>query len=557
MTLDPLELDSRTEVQLLWVVEQLGLEVAGLSTEGIVDAILAVPDGERLLVEADDTLSGGLRRLFDGMARDGGFIDRGVGWIEFLSRDAHIVASVKGGFDDVVLTVEAHLLDESGEPLSAREVQAWVEQQPQPVLGILSAGGVDHEDGAIDPRPLLSIDLQIDGVMSEFLRELIAPYSKAWVDRAIATGTDHLTFGPGGEPYRVRDAVEIEPKNAWLLMSSEAGYLTRDRLAESRRAVRAGIYDIMWTAPKNGEVGDLVLIYHPAPRKAAHFVARLASRPFWLTDVVAADDKFVGGHQWWAWITPPVEVQPIPYGVLRAAADGYLPLKGRSGHYLSAGMISRLTFQAADPHEQSELSQVAQAPVGMAELPTPGTTSLDEWRRIPNGLLPLEAKVSEHIVAPLQHLMWDAPHTSEDHPLGDPTLGPHFWREHRLPSGYADFVVTYGGPPRPALAIEVKLSAIQPPSGLWADSADFQQLTRYMGDLGTPGALVDAQRILLVRQGEDAPFAEITRAEATWDDVAAIRDLVIEGAARQVGVSDVDPPPSGSRSVTRRVPRRE
>jgi hypothetical protein len=49
-----------------------------------------------------------------------------------------------------------------------------------------------------------------------------------------------------------------------------------------------------------------------------------------------------------------------------------------------------------------------------------------------------------------------------------------------------------------------------------------------MDDLGTPGLLVDAQRLLLVRQGADAPFAEIVRAEATWEDIALIRDLHLE-----------------------------
>jgi hypothetical protein len=557
MMLDPFELDSETEERLMWVVEQLRLDVTGLTTAGIVDAILAVPEGERLLVEADHTLSRGLRLLFDGLAREGGFIDRGVGWIEFLARDAHIVASVKGGFDDGgVLTVEAHLLNEAGEPPSASEVQAWVAHQPQPVLGVLSAGGIEREDGGIDTLPLLSVDLLMDGVMSEFLTELIAPYADAWVRRSVATGTEALTFGPDGEPYRVRASVEIEPKNAWLLMASEAGYLTPERIAESRQAERGGIYDTMWTAPKNGEIGDLVLIYYPAPRKAAHFVARLASRPFWRTDLAVAEDRPVGLHQWWAWITPPIEVVPIPYSDLRAATGGFLPLKGRSGHYLSGDAVSRLTFQAVGPERQPELGQVAKTPVGMAELPTPDTTSFDEWRRIPSGLLPLEAKVSEHIVAPLRHLLWDAPYASRDHPLEDLTLGPHFMPEHRVASGYVDFVVAHGGPPKPALAIEVKLSAVLPQSGLWADSADFQQLTRYMADLGTPGVLVDAQRILLVRFGESAPFAEIVRAEATWEDIGMIRDLLIEGWSQgRSRVSEVGRPSLGGRRVTRRVAR--
>lgn len=529
---DDFNIDDRTSEQLTWVADQLGLDAATLSTNELVEAVLATPRGERLLVEADHTLDRGLRRLFVGMSRDDGYIDHGPDWIEFLSRDAHVIATVKGGLEQYgVLSVQAHLLDGDHEQVSAADVESWVAAQPQPVLGLLSASRVEAGDGPVEHRPLLSVDLRVDGVTSEFLSELIEPYSQAWVNRSVAVGTAELVFGPDGEPYRVPSPEGIAPRNAWLLMGSEASFPSPEFLASTRRAADAGLYATMWTAPKNGEVGDLAVLYFAAPRKAAYFVMRLVSRPFWRTDVSAAADRPVVRHQWWAWITPPIEIKAIPYNALREAAGGYLTLKGRSGHYLSADSISKLAFTAANAKQQADVDRVVKVPVGMSELPSPRSTSFDEWRQIPGALLPLEAKVSEHIVGPLVDFLWDAPYASDQHPLTDRTLGPALFPEYRVTSGYVDFVVMYGGPPTPALAVEVKLAAVLPPSGLWADSEDFQQLTRYMADLGTPGLLVDAQRVLLVRPGADAPYAEIVRTEATWEDIEQIRHLLLKGWA--------------------------
>ena len=98
--------------------------------------------------------------------------------------------------------------------------------------------------------------------------------------------------------------------------------------------------------------------------------------------------------------------------------------------------------------------------------------------------------------------------------------------DYPVPSGFVDFVFEHDD--APALAIEVKLTVLKPASGVWADSRDFQQLRRYMSDLDLPGLLVDAQRLLLVRRGADVPFAEIVRSEATWGDIALIRELLLE-----------------------------
>jgi hypothetical protein len=61
------------------------------------------------------------------------------------------------------------------------------------------------------------------------------------------------------------------------------------------------------------------------------------------------------------------------------------------------------------------------------------------------------------------------------------------------------------------------------------ESPDFRQLRRYMDDLDAPGLLIDAHSVLLVRRGEDSPYAEVVRSEATWDDVVTICNLLGDG----------------------------
>ena len=78
-----------------------------------------------------------------------------------------------------------------------------------------------------------------------------------------------------------------------------------------------------------------------------------------------------------------------------------------------------------------------------------------------------------------------------------------------------------------------------------------------MTDLALPGLLVDAQRILLVKRGASAPVAEVIRAEATWDDIALIRDLLLEGRFGAEG-QGARPEAGGKRAIpgARRVAHR-
>jgi len=496
----------------------------------------------------------GLRHLVEGLTREGGFIDGGPEWVMFLTEDAYVEAAVKPGLEpEHVLSIDAYLLRADDALLGEQEVQAWIDRQPSPALGVVRVGTRDREGSVVEFLPVLSVDVYLDSVLSEFVRELVFPFAEAWDKGSVAMRTDDLEFGPEGFPYRVRPA-EVAPRNAWLLMGDEASYPTPADLDAMSTEGQAGIFDTEWTAPKNGELGDLALIYFQAPRKAACFVARLASRPYWQTDLDVKAARNVERHQWWASLTPLIEIEPIPYAALQEAAEGFLPLRGRSGHYLSPATIKALRFVAKRPERQAEVDHIAQVPVGSAELPKGEETTFEEWRHVPGGLLPLEAKVSEHIVRPLlEDFVFRAPHSRPEQRLDRSaltSLAPEF----PVPVGYVDFVFEYGF--IPALAVEVKLTILRPASGLWNDSPDFRQLQRYMAELGVPGLLVDAQRILLVRLGKEAPFAEVVRAEATWKDIALIRDLILEGwGDRSVQMSEGSPPGS-SPSHPRRALRR-
>ncbi|MFB2582145.1 hypothetical protein ACEXQD_12925 [Herbiconiux sp. P15] len=467
-----------------------------------------------------DGLTGVLQMVFRDLASLDGYVDSGPAWVSFITPFALLDIEKKAG-NVGILSVHAYLLDRTDGASDEDDVAAWIDNQPAPRLGLLATHTDEDYDSA---RPLLRFDIQTDSVVSEFVERIVAPFAEAWQE-----GTA-VQLSPGDELpslYRANPTV-AEPRNAWLLIGDSASYPTPEELTEMADEGKAGIFDNDWTAPKNGELGDLVLFYFMAPRKAVHFVARLASQPFWDADVEVNAEAAVDPHQWWAYTTPLIEIAPISYEMIRAASHGYLNLKGRSGHYISPATVTGLKLIAARPDQQEDLDRVVKEPVGMAMLPEADRIGLEEWRNIPGGLLTLEAKVSEYVAGPIEALMYGAPDPAQ---IFEPTLGPFVHAEYSVPSGFVDFVYEYGG--KPALAVEVKLTMIRPQSGVWIDSPDFQQLQRYMADLDTPGLLVDAQRILLVHPGGDEPFAEIVRAEATWDDVAMIRDLMIEGRARK------------------------
>lgn len=448
------------------------------------------------------------------LVRDDGDIDHGVNWVEFLAADAYIDANVTGG--EVCIRVRAYLLDDDAVVLiTDDEVLQWVERQPRPASGILQAFGEEQDDGTVRLTPRLVFEREISSFDPAGIEEDIFRYAEAWERKTIAEPAD-------AKEFRKFDPVILKPQNAWLLMGDEASYPDRDGLATALMKGDVGIHDYLWTGPRNGEVGDLALIYFIAPKTAACFVARLASRPFWRDDIEVNAERAVESRQWWVYLSPPVEIEPIPYRTLQQAQNGHLVLKGKSGHYLNPMTIEMLTYNAKNPEQQAEVDRIVQRPEGNADLPSARDLTFEQWKRIPSGMLPLEAKVSEYVVEPLGRML-NLP-SPRRWVLPDLVLVP----EYRVPTGSVDFVLV--GAEEPLAAVEVKLTVRRAATGIWSDSPDFRQLKRYMKDLSVPGLLIDAHSILLVSEGANAPDEEIVRAEATVDDIDRIREHLFKAA---------------------------
>ena len=466
-----------------------------------------------------------LRFLFRELSREGGYVSSGANWIGFFSDNACIEAELKQG-ESHVLHIVATLV--GGENASATEVdvQEWLRKQPQPELGRLSIVASETPEGVGCLVPMLRFEVRIDSLVPEFIKQSIATFAEAWDLGVIAVVTP-LEFPLGGfEPYR-QFPQELAANNAWLLVSDEVSYPSPDAIAEMRADGAAGIYDTMWSAPRDGELGDLVLVYFTSPKDAACFVARLASRPFQRSDVEANALLPLDPYQWWAYLTELIEIKPIAYKTLPQSRNRYLSLKGGSGHHLSPETIRALSFDAVSPERQSELDQLVQSPVGMEGWSHGVGATLEKWRQTAGGPLWREAEVSDQIIWPLVDLLLQVP-ASDTETRFQPSLGPMLTPKYPVRDGFVDFVFEYGLERVPVLAIEARLSLEGPVAGLWHGSPDFRQLTRHMAALQVPGLLVDAQRLLLVKPGADTPFAEIVRAEATWSDIAQIRDLMLE-----------------------------
>lgn len=457
-----------------------------------------------------------LRELLHDICREDGYIEGEPNCVEFLSHDAYVVANVKEGESRV--RIRAYLLDDDKGHPSDEEVLRWVEDQPSPSSGVLQADIEQQEDESTRVVPRLVFERPVEGFSTALIESDIFTFAEAWESRSVVSPQ------PVGS-FTIGNPAESEPRNVWLLMGDGASYLTDDDLAESGADGSVGVYDMMWTAPKNGELGDLVLLYFVSPRKAAYFVARLASRPFWRSGFEVNADHRVNDKQWWAYLTTPIEIEPIPFKALEHAADGFLVLRGRSGHYLKPASVESLTFTAKRPEQQAELDLVAQPPSARSDLPDPESMSLEEWKTIASGLLPLEARVSEYVVRPLFRLIGNAQRF--------PAIRPLIEAEYRIGAGFVDFVLCADDVP--LVAVEVKLMTRRPRSGVWAESPDYRQLQRYVKELGVPGLLIDAHSVLVVYPGAESPEMEIVRSEATQDDIELLQELLFARAHQEFG----------------------
>jgi hypothetical protein len=216
------------------------------------------------------------------------------------------------------------------------------------------------------------------------------------------------------------DPRDSEPTNAWLLFGDSASYPSQREVEADAERGKAGVFEWLWTTAKQTEVGDLVFCYFISPHKAAHFVARTASRAFFDRAIGVNADQNVADAQWWCFLTTPIEIEPIPVQVLRDCADGFLPLRGRSGVYLRPEVVAALPAVARNPEDAAALARVLRTPVGNPDLPDPANVSRQEWKAIASGAMNLEKHVEQYIVEPMLRLALES----------DPSLTPR--RSYRI-----------------------------------------------------------------------------------------------------------------------------
>lgn len=426
-------------------------------------------------------------------------------WAEFFVGELWVVVNAEEQVDRLRIRVYLPIDDES-------VVKEWVDQQPAPRSGLLQARDQarDQEEGQWRPRLLFERPAGQTDWSNDPIHDDIKQYLDAWLDDDAVTGSAGTS-----PPYSIADDPRrIVPASAWLLKGSEASYPTPDELEEHRAAARVGIFTPCWTTAPQTRAGDLVLFYYTAPRKAIHFVARAASDAFFSREFDVNADGPVNKAQWWAYVTTPIEIEPIPLEALREAAGGHLILKGRSGHYLRPETIARLPIRAADPRQQAELEQVAATPVGLPNLPAPANITFEVWRDLSPGAFLREEHVSSHVVEPLLRDLLEHPSL---------TWAPQFPIEKRV----ADFVILAGD--KPVHVIEVKKVIRQGTQG-WAACPDFTQVRWYADHLdGVPSTLIDSHRVVMIEPGADRPAREIDRRTATRADLDAIRTHLLSG----------------------------
>jgi hypothetical protein len=209
------------------IVARLGLDASTLDREALVDAILAEADEFRQLVTVDRSIPRVLEALYGGLARQDGCVYHGPARIAFNADGAYIEAELKRGQDRLpFLCIVAYLVAGADTHPTEADVTEWIAQQPLPVLGALTLGRRAGADGAITFLPVISVKIHPDGVMSDFIRELLSPFAQAWDTRSVATGTEYLEFGPSGEPYRVHEDFEIEPHNDELPVRHDSSIIS-------------------------------------------------------------------------------------------------------------------------------------------------------------------------------------------------------------------------------------------------------------------------------------------------------------------------------------------
>ena len=404
--------------------------------------------------------------------------------------------SSDGGLDFELHGIRAHIRVKEGgsritgtaEIAQVADLQTaidWGASQPLPPTSNLDVP--DSEEGGV----LLQLiweratwaDLSNDPIGGEVLA-----YLSAWRD-GTEVSIKPTDFDPG-------DPRDTNPQQAWLVTGDQASWPSADDLAMQQDWAAVGVFEECWTASKQTQVGDLLLFYFMESHKAVHFVARAASAAFYSSNIEVQANGEVGLEQWWVYRTPLIPVEPIRFAELRAALDGQLILRGRSGKFVPPAAITALDFKAVDPAQHDEVQRIVSVPVGRVDLPPAEMMTWEDVRDIAGGTLRLESDVERYIVEPLLRECLRGSHL---------TYSPQF----AIGRKRADFVVLNDG--SPCCVIEVKLAIND--GGNWADSPDLKQTLEYAAALDCPAVLIDTRRIVLLDRGAPAPSRIIERAD--------------------------------------------
>lgn len=371
---------------------------------------------------------------------------------------------------------------------------AWLDSQVLPPTSELAIWGTPAEGAVLRLVWERSTDATHDA--ADPIRDELAHIQTAW-----ATGAD-LHFPELAQA--MPDPRDEAPQQAWLMLGDEASFPTDDALGEAWQSGESGVFEVLWTAAKQTQPGDLLLFYFTGQRKAVHFVARAASSAFYTADLAVDALGTVRDQQWWVYCTPLMPIEPIPLQVIRDATDGELLLRGRSGKFLKPATVAALPFVSTDPDLQGYVDEVVTTPTGRADLPSAESMTLDDVVSLAGGAMRLEADVEEYVVEPLLRAV-----------LADTELA--WTRQFPIGRKRADYVVTRSEVPQ--CVIEVKLAIND--AGSWQRSPDLAQVTDYASTLDVPAVLMDTQRLVLIDRGAVVPSRIIERVDLASREVAS------------------------------------
>jgi hypothetical protein len=400
------------------------------------------------------------------------------GYVHFRLHDCDGRVRVKAGGNRIRASVVVDIVDDIDTALG------WVDSQPLPASSELALWHLDDGNGVL--RLVWERTLARTLGHGDPIADELEAFVRAWREHATADVSD--------EPFRQPDPRDPEPEQAWLIIADDGAWPSDDELGQYQESGNAGIFECLWTGAKQTQAGDLVLIYFMGERKAAHFVARAASAAFYTSDIDVNAVSEAGNEQWWVYLTPLVEIEPIRFADLKEACNGHLILKGRSGKFLHPDTIDRLTFTAINPEQQAEVNRVVQRPAGRADLPDADSMTWEQVGDLAGGALGLESDVSRYVLNPLlRHCLEGS--------------GLTFVAEYPIGKKRADFVVV--DHEEPTCVVEVKLAIND--GGDWSRSPDLQQTIGYAHALGCPAVLIDANRIILIDANSTEPRQIIER----------------------------------------------